>query len=136
MNRRDFQALAAIRLKEAGALLQAGHYEGAYYLAGYAVECALKACVAKQTQAEAFPPKDASRLYTHELGLLLQMANLKQALQGDAPSGSPLERYWTVVQRWSEESRYARPTAQEARDLHQAITAQPGGVLQWLQLHW
>jgi HEPN domain-containing protein len=30
-------------------LLEAGLYAGAYYLAGYAVECALKACIAKKT---------------------------------------------------------------------------------------
>lgn len=47
MNRSDFQDLAQIRLAEAAALLQAERFDGAYYLAGYAVECALKACIAK-----------------------------------------------------------------------------------------
>jgi HEPN domain-containing protein len=43
LNRRDFQELALVRLNEAKVLLDAGHFDGAYYLAGYAVECALKA---------------------------------------------------------------------------------------------
>jgi len=49
VNRRDLQALSRIRLTEAKALLRLGHYDGAYYLAGYAAECALKACIAKLT---------------------------------------------------------------------------------------
>jgi HEPN domain-containing protein len=55
MNRADFQQLAELRLQDAEALLQAGRYEAAYYLAGYAIECALKACIAKRTEAESSP---------------------------------------------------------------------------------
>ncbi len=39
----DFQSFSRIRVNEAKALLHLKHYSGAYYLAGYAVECALKA---------------------------------------------------------------------------------------------
>ena len=46
MNRNEFQELAEVRIGEAGVLLAGGKSDGAYYLAGYAVECALKACVA------------------------------------------------------------------------------------------
>ena len=55
MNRKDFQRLSALRLKEAKALL--GYFHGAYYLTGYAAECALKACIAKRTQKYNFPDK-------------------------------------------------------------------------------
>jgi HEPN domain-containing protein len=44
MNRDDFQQLADVRIAEAAVLLAQGNYDGAYYLAGYAVECGLKAC--------------------------------------------------------------------------------------------
>lgn len=40
MNRSDFQQLPEIRLRESQALLDASCFDGAYYLAGYAVECA------------------------------------------------------------------------------------------------
>jgi HEPN domain-containing protein len=56
MNRRDFQKLALIRIADAQVLFQNGRYDAAYYLAGYAVECALKACIAKQTMRHDFPP--------------------------------------------------------------------------------
>jgi hypothetical protein len=40
MDRKDLRALSRVRLSEASALLKAGLPDGAYYLAGYAVECA------------------------------------------------------------------------------------------------
>jgi len=57
MNRSDFQKLTEIRMKEAKVLLSNACFEGAYYLAGYAVECAIKACIAKKTQIHDFPPE-------------------------------------------------------------------------------
>lgn len=68
VNRKDLQSLARTRLAEAKILLDAGRSDGAYYLAGYAVECALKACIARGTQRHEFPDKktvDAS--HTHNL---------------------------------------------------------------------
>jgi HEPN domain-containing protein len=55
VKRSDFQELAALRLKEARLLLKANCPEGAYYLAGYAAECALKACIARRTERFEFP---------------------------------------------------------------------------------
>ena len=49
MNRRDLQQLADDRVLDAEALLNAGRWAAAYYLSGYAVECALKARIARQT---------------------------------------------------------------------------------------
>ena len=57
MNRKDLQRLTRLRLAEARVLLAAAKYDGAYYLAGYAVECALKACIAKQIKRFDFPDK-------------------------------------------------------------------------------
>ena len=48
VNRRSFQQLADLRLREADALLQVKEWSGAYYLAGYAIECGLKARVVRQ----------------------------------------------------------------------------------------
>ena len=57
VNRQDLQSLARTRHAEAKALLRAGRSDGAYYLAGYAVECGLKACIAKATKRYDFPEK-------------------------------------------------------------------------------
>jgi HEPN domain-containing protein len=70
MNRRDFQKLALIRIEDARVLFRGGRYDAAYYLAGYAVECALKACIAKQTMRHDFPPDRGSvdKVYRHQFG--------------------------------------------------------------------
>lgn len=45
MNRTYLQALAKERVKDAKSLLGRKRWSAAYYLAGYAVEVGLKACV-------------------------------------------------------------------------------------------
>jgi hypothetical protein len=68
VDRGQFQQLSKVRLKEARALLKMGLSDGAYYLAGYAVEFALKACIAKETQRYEFPDKKKTeRSYSHVL---------------------------------------------------------------------
>jgi hypothetical protein len=74
VNRKDLQFLARARLAEAKALLDTDHPGGAYYLAGYSVECALEACIARGTQRHDFPEKksvDAS--HTHNLKDLIRV---------------------------------------------------------------
>ena len=45
VNRVELQVMAEERVKDAKALLDCGRWEFAYYSVGYAVECALKACL-------------------------------------------------------------------------------------------
>lgn len=65
MNREDFQRVSEIRLRESRALLAAGFPEGAYYLAGYAVECALKACIGTQNEGACFSGKESGAAESH-----------------------------------------------------------------------
>lgn len=136
MKRSDLQKLALIRLKEAKVLLDNRQYSGAYYLSGYIVECALKACIAKQTGKFDFPDKKkVLDSYTHELEKLVNVAKLKDELKSlkANPDFSPL---WECVKEWSEESRYKKHNRQEATDIYLAIADPNHGVLQWLQQHW
>lgn len=55
LNRYDLQRLADLRAAEARLLLDNGYWSGAYYLAGYAVECGLKACIARRVREFDFP---------------------------------------------------------------------------------
>ena len=136
MNRDDLRTLAQTRLKEAESLLQAGLPSGAYYLAGYAVECALKACVASQTKQYDFPDKQiVIQSYTHNLNTLIGLAGLR--LQFNQAMGqAEFSANWSTVKDWSEEARYDTGiSAQMAQDLFEAIAGQHG-VLQWVQQHW
>ena len=57
-SRTDFVRLLDLRLQEAKALLERNDWDGAYYLAGYAVEFALKIRIIGQLMASnSFPDK-------------------------------------------------------------------------------
>jgi len=137
LNRNDFQQLADVRIAEAAALLGQGMYDGAYYLAGYAIECALKACVAKLTNQYDFPDKQlANRCFTHNIEELVKVAGLEAQRDTDVAADADLKTNWTTVKDWSEASRYARKTLAEAQGIYDAITEATHGVLPWLKLHW
>lgn len=137
MNRVDFQKLAKLRVREAKLLLDNKFYEGAFYLAGYAVECALKACIAKQTKRFEFPPIDSKKFYTHKLGVLVDLAGLQSALEAEMTSVRAFRDNWAVVKDWKEDARYeAKISKTQAEDLYVAITADPNGVLSWLKKYW
>jgi len=138
MNRKDLQYLADLRIKEAKVLLDNKCYEGAYYLAGYAVECALKACFAKQIQKHEFPDKKmVNDSYTHNLEKLLEVAGLKNEFQGEIQKNSMLFDNWLIIQDWSEQARYLSAISeQKAQNIIAAITDQQSGVLRWLKKLW
>ncbi len=135
MHRRDFQALSRIRLQEAEALRDAGHWSGSYYLAGYAAECGLKAAVARQVRAGEFPDKNfADKVYTHNLRSLVRLANLESALLG-ALSDARFDANWALVVQWTEQSRYQVRSELEAIDMLSALSGRYG-VLPWIRRHW
>jgi hypothetical protein len=111
--------------------------DGAYYLAGYSVECALKACIAKMTQRHDFPDKrKADSSYTHSFEKLLKVAELEEALAEEARRDLAFRDNWDLVQWWSEHSRYSTISAQEARALVNAVSDRNHGVLRWLKRYW
>lgn len=138
MNRTDFQHLADVRTAEAAALLAAGLWDGAYYLAGYAVECAMKACIAKLTKAEDFPPDKEKiwKIYSHSFTSLLDAAGLGVAYKTDTATDPILAKNWLITLRWNEQSRYERTPEADARALMDAITDPAVGVLQWIKRYW
>ena len=126
MDRTTFQALAQLRLDEAKALLDSGFYAGAYYLTGYAIECALKACISKQIHEHTMPTrKFINDFYTHDLNTLLALAGLREQLMA-APARAA---NWRLVKDWSEQARYSiTTTEQQAHELHAACTNNNDGV--------
>ncbi|MFZ2145713.1 MAG: HEPN domain-containing protein [Sedimentisphaerales bacterium] len=138
MNRSDFQELAQIRLEDAQILLEKGRYSGAYYLAGYAVECGLKACIAKKTRKFDFPPDPTTirDIYVHDLEKLIKAAELRRTLDEALEKDSDLEVNWALVKDWNEKSRYEKHTKIKAQNLYDAVTDKKHGVLQWINRRW
>ena len=84
VNRIDLQNLAMERIAEAKILLDAGKWSGAYYLAGYAVECATKACIAKLSKADEFPDKNfGAKCWVHDIEQLVGLAELETKQSAD-----------------------------------------------------
>src|SRR5438445_5965647 len=122
MRRSEFQNIARTRLREARLLLIGGEPSGAYYLAGYAVECALKACIARQFQRHDVPEKAlVQRIYTHKLIDLVDIAGLRPSLQAREASSPAFRLNWAVVKDWSEASRYAQTSTAVAQDMIRGV---------------
>jgi hypothetical protein len=137
MYRKDFQELARRRVREANALAGKGHFDGAYYLFGLGIECALKACIAHQTKKDSFPDKDwGKRCYTHDLSQLATAAGLNASLDAAVKAGSPVGTYWLVVKDWTVDSRYELIDPKKASAMKNAVTARGHGVMAWIRQHW
>lgn len=136
----DFKALSVRRLREAGILYAGYEFAGAHYLAGYAIECALKACIANQTRAGDFPPPaDEVRrgYYTHDLKALLKSAGLLDKKDAKCETDPDFETYWGIVAKWNESARYERVrSALEAESIIVAIKNPTSGVLPWIRGFW
>jgi len=139
VNRIDFQTLADNRIHEALALMSVNPSwpSGVYYLAGYAVECALKAVICKKFREHDWPDKKfVSDCHTHGILELVRHADLKSDLDAAAAANRTLADFLGVVKDWNERSRYERRTEAEATKLIAAITDPVNGVLQWIKAHW
>lgn len=124
-------------MEEARVLLDAGQFSGAFYLAGYVVECALKACIAKQVRRFDFPDRaTVIASYSHDLTNLVKVAGLERELHAETASDAIFARNWSLVERWSEQSRYEVQREADARALYSAIADSGHGVVRWLRRHW
>jgi hypothetical protein len=138
MNRSDFQRLAKLRVKEAEVLLSQKYFDGAYYLLGYAVECAFKACIAKKTKRYDFPPdkNTVTVIYQHDPSKLLKASGLELEHQKRMQISTVFADNWKIIQVWSEQSRYQIGKSEaEVKDFHSAVVSKEG-ILSWLKKYW
>lgn len=136
MTRRDLQRVAQLRAVETAVLARNRKQMGAFYLGGLAIECALKACIAKRTRRYEFPRdrKYVEKVYSHDLSELLKLAGLKDQLDHDSKNNRNLAKYWGVVKDWKIETRY-EASGLKGVDMDIAVNS-TDGVLQWIKLHW
>lgn len=138
MNRADLQQLSQQRRRDAKVLLDAGNFQGAYYILGYAVECGIKSAIAKNVSRHDFPDLATVReSYQHSPERLLRTAGLWNQLQAAMVATPALALNWAVVKDWSEQSRYILNIPEvRARDFYSACTARKNGFLSWLRTYW
>ena len=138
MNRNDFQKISRLRVREAKALIDKRYYPGAYYLLGYAVECALKACIAKQTNKYDFPDKKfVNKIYTHNLEELIKLSGLELNFNNEIKQNSIFDTNWSIVKTWTEDSRYLSNIKEAtAKQFYSAVTSKKNGIIPWLKKYW
>lgn len=142
MDRAELQKLAEERLADAETLLAAGRWSGAYYLAGYAVECALKSCILARLETNAAVifaeggKKFSQNCWTHNLEDLVKLADLSDQRVADTLNNTDLFENWGIAKDWRESSRYENKVQLEAERFCEAISNKDHGVLQWIKNHW
>lgn len=137
LTRRRLQVIAEAHLGAARILLENRLYGPSYYLSGLAVECAIKACIAKQIQRYTFPDKAlAEQSWVHDLRKLLRAADLWAELEASMRTSTMLRANWRDIKDWRVDSRYQSANEITARDMLRAAAEQPAGVFLWVQARW
>lgn len=137
LTKADLEKLALIRLDDAKLLLQHNRSSSAYYLAGYAVELALKACISRLIQSCTIPEMAFIKaIYVHKLDNLLATAGLRPAFDAGVKADPQFAAYWAIANNWTEASRYEYWDPFAAASLLQAIDEPVHGVFQWVKRYW
>ncbi|HQU41984.1 MAG TPA: hypothetical protein PK867_04195 [Pirellulales bacterium] len=121
-------------------MLAAQRWSGAYYLAGYAVECAFKACVVGRVAAAPelvfLDKKFSEKCWSHDFEALAKLADLDGTLAAELKLNVDFHKNWLLVSGWREQSRYDQKSQAEAQVLFDAVSDKQNGALKWVRAHW
>lgn len=121
---RDLRAIARARLRDAQVLLRARRFDGAFYLAGYAIGLALKARICRTLKWPGFPEtaqdfKGLQSLRTHDLEILLTFSGVEARVR------AKYSAEWAVLATWNPDRRYqavGQSTAQETATMVTSVS--------------
>jgi hypothetical protein len=139
VNQADLQSLAKARILDAEALLDGDRWSFAYYVAGYAVECALKSCLLARMIHTGWVFQEKAKIndcLTHNFGELVSLSGLTDELNAQLESNPAFVGNWGITTQWKVTDRYGTKTEAEAKALYVAITDEPDGVLKWIMNYW
>jgi hypothetical protein len=80
--------------------------------------------------------KFSEKCFTHKLEALIELAGLKNLHQGLLNNNAAFAGFWGVAKDWTEAARYQQKTEHEAKELYEAVTSDPDGVLPWIRTNW
>lgn len=97
VNCNELKSIAKARLKSASFLMDAKDWDGAVYMMGHVLECALKACACKALHLSSYPEsrKTDGHFMTHNFDQLLVLSGMSDIFGINA---SPV----AIFQNWSE----------------------------------
>ena len=146
----EFQELATLRLEEASILLAKNYPDGAFYLAGYAVECALKSAIYRTLNIDDFFELNSAKAHsakvkddvlqkfrTHDYGTLLALSGCYYKLDTAITLDVILGDAWTIIRTlsWTEQYRY-ETTTRKGQVAVQGFIDSVNIFLQWIKTHW
>lgn len=134
LRKNDLVSLSDHWIEDARILYDHQRWIGALHAAGIALECLLKARIAKATPAEAFPDKEfAVRVWTHKPAVLLAAGGLIAELEASDPR---VRANWGTVKDWDVGLRYDRAATQSGvLGFLDALDDPQDGLLTWLRRH-
>ena len=148
-SRSDFHTLTRQRLDESNALLPLNFPDAAFYLAGYSIECALKAAVCRTLDQNDFYGPDRGNkstryvqdrvlreFKTHNYSDLLVLSGLSAKLNTARQTDPKIEAAWFFIEgmNWSEQSRYQLGT-KSAINVYNFVQAVETIVI-WISNFW
>ena len=122
ISRKELRKIARGRLKDAESLVSARRYDGAIYVAGYAVEVCLKARICTTLKWPGFPESNKefqglASFKTHDLDILLRLSGREGSIK------LPYFAEWSAVAQWNPDARYKPLGTAKAADARQMIAA-------------
>ncbi len=133
----EWERMAEEKLASTESLLADQRWTSAFYLAGYVIECSLKARIVARVSREPhviFEDEGFSKkCWTHKLLELVRLSGLWEAHDLEKSTNATFASFWKVVEKWNESSRYETKSEIQARDLYDAIADPLNGVLKWIR---
>jgi len=107
LTRRELLEIIQARIDDADALYNAGRYDGAIYLCGYAIELALKRSICITLRWPGFPSTNREfenyrSFKIHSLDVLLSLSGYEKVIK----KNPTLFAAWSEVSSWDPEARY------------------------------
>ena len=137
---KDIRDLAELRLAEADFLFTGKFYEGAFYLAGYAVELCLKAKICEclnlpDLYVKHVPKTELSKVFmVHNLDRLLLLSGLLTTFETVKLSEPKLMKAWSCLAVWNEKARYDKRNSHTDCDIKEFIDS-VRLITEWINKH-
>ncbi len=134
----DLQKLSQAKLDDAQLLYGNERYSNAYYLAGYSIELALKACIARQISSETLPDSKFNReVYSgHDLAKLVKLAGLACDHKEREDRDPDFAAGWAIIVEWNPDTRYTHSDKDSTQILLESIQNPTKGILSWIRNYW
>ena len=137
MRRAELQLVAQGKIDDAILLLNQGRASNAYYLAGYSVEIALKACIAKQIAGDAIPELNfVKSIYDHDLQRLMKVAGLSAELKRTQDGDRDFAANWAIICEWGPDDRYGFTDLGTTQLMIAAVADATRGIFPWIKARW